>query len=131
MRTRIWMTAALLSQLSAAALCSDKAAEKRQLEINRSKWASHGIKSYQFRLRDETCSCMYGPYYGPIRVIVNDGEVTKAIYEGERRDGYWFGRIVREKTELIATVDEVFARAENLIKSEPARYGGRSMEACG
>jgi hypothetical protein len=47
--------------------------------------------------------------------------VTKAIYEGEKRDGYRPGQIVGkkiyEKTDLIATVEELFARAERVVSS--------------
>lgn len=117
MKARLRFILPVLVLVSATAFSNDKGTERRELRLNRAKWEHHGINSYEFRLRDENCYCLYGPYYGPIRVIVKNGRVRKAIYEGERRDGFWFGREVREKTDLIATVDEVFSRAEHLITS--------------
>jgi hypothetical protein len=107
----------LLASMPSIAVASRKAAEMRELEANRQKWRRHAVTTYQFRLRDETCYCLYGPYYGPIRVSVKNGKVRKAVYEGERRDGYWYGRIVREKTHLVATVEDVFTQVEQLITS--------------
>jgi hypothetical protein len=53
--------------------------------------------------------------------VIKQGKVARASYEGERRDGYWPGRVISkrtyEKTSLIATVEEVFARAERVIGS--------------
>jgi hypothetical protein len=117
MNARNCLLVVLLASMPSIALASSKAGEMRELEANRQKWRRHAVTTYQFRLRDETCYCLYGPYYGPIRVIVKNGKVGKAIYEGERRDGYWYGRIVREKTHLIATVEDVFTRVEQLVTS--------------
>ncbi len=112
MRARRWLLVPLIALLPPSIEGSQ---ERAQLQANRAKWQRHGLTDYEFRLRDEACFCNYGPYYGPIRVIVANGTVKKAIYEGERRDGYWPGRVVRERTELVATVDDVFRRAENVI----------------
>jgi len=60
---------------------------------------------------------MYAPYYGPLRVIVKNGKIAKAIYVGEKRDSYFPGREVHERTDLKATIDELFSRAQNVIKS--------------
>lgn len=117
MSARHCLLLVLLASMPSIVAGSNKAAEIRELEGNWQKWRRHGIATYQFRLRDETCYCLYGPYYGPIRVMVKNGKVERAIYEGERRDGYWYGRSVREKTDLVATVEHVFARVKRLITS--------------
>jgi hypothetical protein len=106
MCARISSVFALLIYTAGSTLATDIPSARRELAANRARWARHGIADYEFRLRDETCFCMYAAYYGPIRVIVRDGKIKKAIYEGERRDGYWPGRIVREKSELVATVED-------------------------
>src|ERR1700726_2919750 len=97
----------VLALLPAAAFSGDRAAEERELRSNRAKWDSRSITSYELRLRDEACFCLHALGYGPFRVFVKQGKVNKAIYEGERRDGYWPGRVVSkkiyEKTDLIAT----------------------------
>lgn len=107
--------------LTGAALGNDKATEQRELRLNRAKWERHGINSYEFRLRDEDCYCLHALGYGPFRVTIKKRKVAKAIYEGEKRDGFWPGRIVPkkiyERTSLIATVEEVFSRAERVINS--------------
>jgi Family of unknown function (DUF6174) len=120
MNTRLAVILLILA-LSGAALGDDKATEQHEFRLNRAKWERHGIASYEFRLRDENCYCLHALGYGPFRVTIKQGKVVKAIYEGEKRDGYWPGRIVPkkiyEKTDLIATVEEVFARTEMVINS--------------
>jgi len=118
MRARISSILVVLLCTAASTLGISNSSARRELAANRTKWASHGITDYEFQLRDENCFCMYAAYYGPIRVIVRNGKITKAIYEGERRDGYWPGRIVREKTELVATVEDLFKRAEDVINAK-------------
>jgi hypothetical protein len=117
----------LTSLLATASASPNTAAERSKFRVNRAKWDQRGITSYEYRLRDETCFCLHALGYGPFRVIIDHGKVAKAIYEGERRDGYWPGRVIPkktyEKTNLIATVEEVFARAEHVINSpEHAPY---------
>lgn len=67
----------------------------------------------------KNCFCLHALGYGPFRVTVKHGKITKAIHEGEKRDGYWPGRIVPKKTyeetSLISTIEEVFARVERVI----------------
>jgi hypothetical protein len=117
--TRSSVTLLVLALFPAAASGSGRAAEQRELRLNRAKWEQHSITNYQFRLRDEACYCLHALGYGPFRVIVKQGRVARAIYEGEARDGYWPGRVISkkiyEKTDLIATVEEVFARAEKIV----------------
>jgi hypothetical protein len=110
---------ALASLIVAASSRADKSSERRELQANRAKWDQHRVTGYEFRLRDEACFCNHALGYGPFRVVVTQGKVVRAIYEGERRDGYWQGRVISkkiyEKTDLIATVEEVFARAEKIV----------------
>jgi hypothetical protein len=112
---------ALASLLGVASSRADKSSERRELQANRAKWDQRRITGYQFRLRDEACFCLHAFGYGPFRVVVKQGKVVRAIYEGEKRDGYWPGRVISkkiyEKTDLIATVEEVFARAEKIVTS--------------
>ena len=121
MNTRKPLILLLLILLPVGALAGVRSAERRDLQINRAKWERHGITSYELRLRDENCFCLHALGYGPFRVIVKQGKVVKAIYEGENRDGYWRGRIIPKKTyaktHLIATIEEVFARAERVVSS--------------
>jgi hypothetical protein len=104
----------------------DSSAERRELEANRAKWKEHAVTAYELRLRDEACFCLHALGYGPFRVVVKQGKVIRAIYEGEMRDGYWPGRVISEetyeKTNLIATVEEVFARAERVLDSPDLVY---------
>ena len=128
MNTRLLIMLCVLVLQPTVASSKDKAAERREFQLNRAKWEQRGVISYEFRLRDEACYCLHALGYGPFRVIVKQGRVTKAIYEGEKRDGYWPGRVVHEKTDLIATVEEVFARAKSVINSpdqpHKIRYDG-------
>jgi hypothetical protein len=107
----------LLLALSVQA--ADRDSELARLEANRAKWVEHGIDDYWVRLRDEACWCLYGPYYGPIRLLVRNGKIRKAIYHGERRDGYWPGRSVEVETALKATIEEVFENAKRVILTVP------------
>lgn len=98
---------------------ADRHAAEAELAAARARWASAGVQSYEIRLRDEACYCLFGPYYGPIRNVVQAGTLKASYYEGERRDGYWPGRKVRIATQLRATVEEVFARVERLVAEAP------------
>jgi hypothetical protein len=110
---------ALASLSVVASSAADKTSERIELQANRAKWEQHRITSYEFRLRDDDCFCLHALGYGPFHVLVRKGRVARAIYEGETRDGYWPGRVISkklyEKTILIATVEEIFARAERII----------------
>ncbi len=112
--------ALLLTLMAAAGWSSDKAGEQQELQLNRAKWDHRSITSYDIRLRDETCFCP-PPSRGPFRVNVKGGKVIKAVYEGQKGNGYWPGRVVSEKdydmNGLIATVEEIFLRAEKVINA--------------
>jgi hypothetical protein len=97
----------------------DKASERRELRLNRTKWTHRGITSYDIRLHEE-CFCP-PPGSGPFRVSVRGGKLVKVVYDGQKCDGYWPGRVLSKKnfdmSDLIATVEDVFARAEKVINS--------------
>ncbi len=105
----------------ASSSAANRSLELRELQANRAKWEQHRIANYELRLRDEACYCLHALGYGPFHVTVKQGRVSGAVYEGERRDGYWPGRMISQsaydQTNLIATIDEVFARAEKVISS--------------
>ena len=60
---------------------------------------------------------------------VKDGKIIKVVYWGQKGGDYWPGRAVPKKdygdTELIATVEDIFARAEKVINSAmlPSSFG--------
>src|SRR4051812_26236923 len=97
----------------------DRAREQHELEGNRAKWEHHRITNYEIRLRDDRCACWHALGYGPIRVVIKQGSVQKAIYEGEMRDGYWAGRAISKSkyrdAHLIATVEQLFQKAQRVI----------------
>ena len=93
-----------------------KAARLQQLEANRAKWAAHRISNYKITLQDTDCYCLYGPYYGPIRITVRHGKIKRAIYLGEPRDGYRPGDSVTISTRLRSTIDELFDDLEHTIR---------------
>lgn len=90
-----------------------------ELEVNRVKWQSLSLSSYDIVLEDDSCYCLHALGYGPIENHVSKGKITVSIYLGETRDGYRIGDIVREKSHLIATVEELFAEVEELIENAP------------
>jgi Family of unknown function (DUF6174) len=108
---------ALLLLAVAAATRAEPDIARNELAAARARWAESGIDSYEIRFRDESCFCLFGPYYGPIRNVVWSGKLRTSYYEGERRDGYWHGRRVRIATSLRATVEDVFARVERLVST--------------
>jgi hypothetical protein len=115
---RTVMLAALMLATSPA-WASDRENARLALEANRAKWSAANIHDYEFRLRDEDCYCLFGPEYGPIRNVVRADKLQLAIYEGERRDGYWRGRKVRIEVRTRATINELFARVDRLIETSP------------
>jgi hypothetical protein len=110
---------ALLLLLTVPVVGAEPGAARAELASARAKWAASGVDSYEIRFRDEKCFCLFGPYYGPIRNVVKAGKLQASYYEGERRDGYWYGRRVRIATGLRATVEDVFARVERLLTTAP------------
>ncbi len=92
-----------------AVFAQDKAARLEDLQKNEAKWASHRISDYEVTLRNENCYCLYGPYYGPVRVFVKGGRISKVIYLGEARDGFKPGNRLRGKAAYLAkTIDGLF-----------------------
>src|ERR1041385_8643202 len=117
MSARLLTVFLLLALIPATVWSRDKAAELRELRLNRTKWEHSGITSYDIRLRDETCWCP-PPSGGPFRVSVKGGKITRVVYWGQSGSGYWPGRVVPKKNYDIgdiATVEEIFARAEKVI----------------
>lgn len=86
-----------------------------ELIVNRDRWDSQGISNYEFMIEDQTCFCLFGPYYGPNRVIVRNGSIKIVIYRGEKRDGYKPGDRLTNKSALKKTVDEIFDDLEQRI----------------
>ena len=116
-RRNILVVALALAVLPAWA--SDRKDAMAEFAVNRARWNAADIHDYEFRLRDETCWCQFGPAYGPIRNVVRSGLIQQAIYEGERRDGYWRGRRVQVDVQTKATIEDVFARAALAIEMAP------------
>jgi hypothetical protein len=102
--------------MSTLKMTDRKSAMLQRLEIARQQWTAFGISDYEITVADENCFCLYGPYYGPNRVTVRDGKISRVIYRGERRDGFRRGdNLTREKA-LKHTLDEVFDRLERTIR---------------
>lgn len=97
-----------------------KAAMLRRLDFARNQWTALGISDYEITVADENCFCLYGPYYGPNRVIVIDGKISNVIYRGERRDGFRPGDNLTGEKALKHTVNEVFDRLERTIRQMTA-----------
>ncbi len=95
----------------------EKAGMLKTLQANKTKWVQFEAKQYHFKARNENCYCLFGPYYGPVEVFVNNEQVQNVIYRGEKRDGYQAGDRVKIDTQLKFTIDELFYRVENLIKN--------------
>jgi hypothetical protein len=118
-RARHSLIVLVLALAVVPALALDKSDALAEFATNRAKWNAANIQDYEFRLRDKACWCQFGPAYGPIRNIVRSGRIQRAIYEGERRDGYWPGRKVHINVQTKATMEDVFARAARLIQKAP------------
>jgi hypothetical protein len=120
-KTLVWIIA-LLAFSCTTGSSRNKMGEERELLTNRAKWEQQRIINYELRLHDDRCACWHALGYGPIRVIVKRGKIDRAIYEGERRDGYWAGCTIAKShwqhAHLIATIEAVFAKAESVIKSD-------------
>lgn len=93
-----------------------KSAMLHRLEIARQQWSSLGIDDYEITVADENCYCLYGPYYGPNRVIVRGGRISRVVYQGESRDGFGRGDSLTREEALKHTVDEIFDRLEWTIR---------------
>ena len=119
MRVHRSLIAAVLALGVVPALALDNADALAEFATNRARWNAANIQDYEFRLRDEACWCHFGPAYGPTRNFIRSGRIRNAIYEGERRDGYWPGRKVRIDVQTKATIEDVFARAARLIQNAP------------
>lgn len=85
-----------------------KAALLVKLEENRAKWLAHNIPSYELVL-EKSCYCLFGPAYGPNRVVVRGRELKFAEYRGRRRDGYRNGDLLPRNVGTQKTVDGLFA----------------------
>jgi hypothetical protein len=85
-----------------------------ELIINRDRWDSLGVSSYEFTI-EQTCFCLLAPYYGPNRIIVRNGSIETVIYRGEKWDGYKPGDRLTNKPALKATIDEMFNDLEQRI----------------
>ena len=92
----------------AFAQVEDRAAQLRELDAQEAKWRAHAIEDYTVTVEESACYCLYGPYYGPLRLLVRNGKLRKATYFGEVRDGYRRGDLVREDSALKRTIDELF-----------------------
>jgi hypothetical protein len=93
-----------------------KMALLEELDKNRDKWGAQGISSYKVTLEEQWCYCLFGPYYGPVRIIVKNGRIRRATYLGEARDGYFPGDILHIETPLRRTIDEIFEVLESTIR---------------
>lgn len=94
----------------------DKALRLEELNRNRAKWVGRGIIDYEMIL-EQSCFCLFGPYYGPNRVVVRGGEILRVVYLGETRDGFRRGDRLTRKPALKKTLDEAFADLEFTIRN--------------
>lgn len=97
-------------------LTEDKISRLKKLAFNRDKWSAHAIRDYDMTL-ERSCHCLFGPYYGPNKVSVRDGEIFRVVYRGERRDGYKPGDRLTNQKALENTVDGIFDDLEKSIRS--------------
>jgi hypothetical protein len=101
----------------ASAQVHDRSAELRELDAQQAIWDQHAIDDYTVTVEESACYCLYGPYYGPLRLLVRNGKLRKAKYFGEVRDGYWPGDEVREESKLKRTIDEIFANLRRVVSN--------------
>jgi hypothetical protein len=98
-----------------------RAQRMAQFERQLARWQAVGTPDYEFTVANENCHCLYGPYYGPLRVSVRSGAAKRAVYLGETRDGYARGARITERTSLRTTVDALFARVRKHIEDADAQ----------
>jgi Family of unknown function (DUF6174) len=101
---------------SSSTMTERKAAMLQMLDAARQQWSSLGITNYEITVADENCFCLYGPYYGPNRIIVRDGKISRVVYLGERRDGFRRGDSLTHKNALKYTVNKIFEQLEQTIR---------------
>jgi len=96
-------------------MTADKIARLEELSRNRNKWNAHTIRDYSLVL-EQSCFCLYGPYYGPNRVTVRAGEISRVVYLGERRDGFKPGDRLTNRKALKNTIVGLFDDLETRIQ---------------
>lgn len=93
-----------------------------ELAQARSKWELQRIEDYSFAISN-TCSCPTPVHKGPLRIIVREGRVRRAVYLGERKDGYSPGQAVRGRTPLRLSIHGLFEMIERRLKTgNPAHF---------
>jgi hypothetical protein len=98
-----------------------RATRLAHLRGHRMRWRAQGLLDYDITIRDTNCFCNFGPYYGPVRVSVRRGRISRTVYLGETRDGYRAGARLSIETHLKRTVDQLFDDAERVISSSDSQ----------
>jgi len=92
-----------------------KSGELLRLNENREKWNSHGIDRYKLIVANETCWCLYAPYYGPNLVSVSDSEVRSVEYQGRDSKKFPFGTRLKKDKALSDSVEDLFKNIETRL----------------
>lgn len=81
----------------------------------KSKWESRRFENYSFVISN-SCSCPDPLHRGPLRIVVEEGSLRRAVYLGESRDGYTSGQSVRKRGPLRVTMPGLFKFIEQQLK---------------
>lgn len=117
-------TLSLLFLMSWFALSDAAAAPALAMELAqaRSKWESQHIEDYSYVISN-ACACQDPTHTGPMRITVREGKLRRAVYLGQRKEGYAPGQAVRRRTPLRVSVSGLFETIEKRLKSgNPAHF---------
>lgn len=99
--------------LSNAAAAPPSAGELAQA---RAKWESRRVEDYSFVISN-ACVCPNPVHAGPLRITVREGKLRRAVYLGQRKEGYAPGQAVRGRTPLRVSIHGLFEMIEQRLKS--------------
>lgn len=84
------------------------------LRAQQAKWQSHNISDYELTITQD-CFCLYGPAYGPNKVVVKNEAVKIVRYYGEARDNFKPGERLDVDDGISMSVSELFERTERQV----------------
>lgn len=87
-----------------------------ELAQAKSQWESQRIEDYSFVISN-ACACPNPVHTGPMQITVREGKLRRAVYLGQRKEGYAPGQAVRRRTPLRVSISGLFETIEKRLKS--------------
>ncbi|MEL7025075.1 MAG: DUF6174 domain-containing protein [Pseudomonadota bacterium] len=86
-----------------------------EYELAKARWDALEIDTYRIEV-EQSCFCLYGPYYGPNQIFVRNGTTRRVTYLGETRDGFQSGDSLTNEDAFKPTVNDLFAYVGDEIR---------------